>query len=319
MAEHLKLHRNELAIDIELVRNLVGRDFPEYAILPVVPLRATGSTNVQYRLGDEFLVRLPRQPGQGAVIEKELKWTRAIGKELPVDVPEIIGIGNPGFDYPEQWSIVRWIEGEHPGLYSGGGDKSSEMEPLAEDLAAVVRALRALPIPEGVSEDKSLHSSLHSYRGDPLVAYDNQMHRAIEACRKIEGLDLDLDAALRVWEEALDLPGADGTGEIAWYHGDLVRENLLLANGRLVAVLDFGGLSVGDPTVDLSGAWEMLDPSARQLFRERMGVDDAEWLRARAWGMAIACMTFAYYWNTMPGRIADRLALGRSVLEDDDR
>jgi aminoglycoside phosphotransferase (APT) family kinase protein len=129
-------------------------------------------------------------------------------------------------------------------------------------------------------------------------------------------LGLDLDACAALWTEAMALPSADDSAPPRWHHGDLVAENLLVRDGRLAAVLDFGGLSLGDPTVDLVVAWEVLDPEARGTFREEVGVDDGDWLRGRAWALAIAVMTFPYYWATMPGRCADRLALARAVLAD---
>ena len=62
----------------------------------------------------------------------------------------------------------------------------------------------------------------------------------------------------------MKLPGAAERATPRWYHGDLAAENLLVRDGALAAVLDFGGLSVGDPTVDLVVAWEVLDPPARE-------------------------------------------------------
>jgi aminoglycoside phosphotransferase (APT) family kinase protein len=112
------------------------------------------------------------------------------------------------------------------------------------------------------------------------------------------------------------LPGIAQAEATGWYHGDLLAENLLVRDGRLAAVLDFGGLSVGDPTVDLVVAWELLDPGARATFRDAVDVDDATWLRGRAWALALAVMTFPYYWTSMPARCADRLSLARAVLAD---
>jgi hypothetical protein len=105
----------------------------------------------------------------------------------------------------------------------------------------------------------------------------------IGRCRALNDFGYDLDAAERLWDEAVRLPGAKDRPAARWYHGDLTAENLLVRDGRLAAVLDFGGLSVGDPAVDLAVAWEVLDPPAREIFRRKLGVDDATWLRGRAW------------------------------------
>ncbi|MEE4282563.1 MAG: phosphotransferase, partial [Pseudomonadales bacterium] len=149
-----------------------------------------------------------------------------------------------------------------------------------------------------------------------LAEYDKYFRRTIEDCRRLQGHGLDLDKALEIWQQALSLPGAQTAGPDRWYHSDLVAENLLLKNGRLTAVLDFGGLAVGDPTIDLHGAWELFDRQSREMFRTRLGVEDAQWLCGRAWALAIALGTFSYYWTKMPGRMHDRLIMAQAVLAD---
>jgi aminoglycoside phosphotransferase (APT) family kinase protein len=112
------------------------------------------------------------------------------------------------------------------------------------------------------------------------------------------------------------LPDAGLAAGPHWYHGDLFAENLLVRDGRLTAVLDFGGLGIGDPTIDLIVAWEVLDGAARDVFRQELGVDEASWLRARAWALSLAMITLPYYWRTMPDRCAGKLAVAKAVLAD---
>ncbi len=101
---------------------------------------------------------------------------------------------------------------------------------------------------------------------------------------------------------------------MAWFHGDLLAENLLVRHGRLAAVLDLGGLGIGDPTVDLIVAWEVLDAEGRQRFRSRLGVADVAWAKARGWALIICLMTFDYYWHTVPARCAARRPMAAAVL-----
>jgi aminoglycoside phosphotransferase (APT) family kinase protein len=157
---------------------------------------------------------------------------------------------------------------------------------------------------------------LRSYRGEPPAKIDADIRAYAEQCRSLPGLDLDVDAVLEVWGAAVG-SAADGPATGAhWLHGDLLAENLLVRDGRLMALLDFGGLAVGNRAVDLVAGWELLDPPARALFRAKAGVDDQTWLMGRAWALAIAVMTFPYYWHTMPERCAGRLVLARQVLRD---
>lgn len=305
------LHRDEIPVDAELVRALVGRAMPDYAGAPVRRLASSGSTNALFRLGEEFIVRLPRQPGGSAAISKEARWLPVLRPRLPVCVPEVVGVFEPGCGYPEHWSVVRWIDGDHPVVVAAGTSVDPRRESLAKDLAGLLEALQGAEVAGEAVEDPDLRW----YRGEPLATMDQVTRENIERCRSLEGFDLDLGAAERIWGEALKLPGATDRTAPRWYHGDLAAENLLVRDGKLAAVLDFGSLSVGDPTIDLVVAWEVLDPPARELFRRQLGVDEATWLRGRAWALSITLMIW-YYWTTMPGRRAARMAAGRNVLAD---
>jgi len=311
---HSVLHDNEIPIDDNLVCKLVGTQFPHYADLPLSRLQASGSSNVLYCLGSDLLVRLPRQPGSGVAIEKEQQWLPAVSQTLPVAVPQITVLGEPAFGFTERWSIVQWIDGELPRAAGTSAAATPRRLVLASDLADVIIALRSTDIPGHAASDPSLRG----YRGRTLAEYDKYFRRTIEDCRRLQGLGLDLDKALDIWHQALNLPGAQAAGPARWYHSDLVAENLLLKNGRLTAVLDFGGLAVGDPTIDLHGAWELFDRQSREVFRTRLGVEDAQWLcgRAWAWALAIALGTFSYYWTKMPRRMSDRLIMAQAVLAD---
>lgn len=303
------MHDDEIPVDEALVVRLLAGLSPAYAGLPLRRFTSSGSTNALFRLGDDLLVRVPRQPGGTSTIEKERRWLPYVAPHLPVPVPEVVAVGSPSADYPESWSVVRFLGGGPPAL-----PRPSEppRHDLARDLAAVVVALRRLAVTAGARADPALRW----YRGDPLAELDEDLRRLLRECRELPGLDLDLDAMAAAWDDVLALPGADVVTEPHWYHGDLLAENLLAEDGRLTAVLDFGALSVGIPAVDLAVAWELLDPAARTTFREAVGVDEHEWLLGRGWALVMGVMALPYYWHTMPGRCAERLALAHAVLED---
>lgn len=294
------MHDDELMIDEDLVRSLLRRDLPAYAALPLRSLDSTGSTNRLFRLGEDHLVRLPRQPGGSATIAQEARRLPEFAANLPVAVPEVTAVGEPGFGYPERWSVVRWLDGEKPG--PGAGDVT------AADLAGVVTGLGGTEVPPEAVGDPELRW----YRGSPIAGFDADVRSRLKECRDLADLDLNLDAVETVWDEVMALPPAE-TGP-HWVHGDLLAENLLCRDGRLTAVLDFGALSVGDPTVDLICAWELLDAAGRDEFRRLLDLDDATWLRSRGWALFVAVMTFPYYWQTMPVRCADRLVMARAAL-----
>lgn len=305
------LHDNEIPISTTLVRALVDRAMPHCVDLPVRRLDSSGSTNALFRLGDDLLVRLPRQPGGSTDIAKETRWLPILRRSLPVQVPEVVGVFEPDCGYPERWSVVRWIDGEHPEVVTPATPAEPRREELAAQLAEVVYALRMAEVPSEAANDPDLRW----YRGEPLASMDDDTRQNIARCRKLPDFPLDLDAAERLWDQAMKLPGTTDRPAPRWYHGDLAAENLLMRDGGLAAVLDFGALSIGDPAVDLTVAWEVLDPPARQIFRSKLDVDEPTWLRGRAWALSLTLMIW-YYWATMPERRASRIAIGRNVLAD---
>jgi aminoglycoside phosphotransferase (APT) family kinase protein len=303
------LHDDEIPIDEELVRSLLATLSPAYDCLTLARFESSGSTNALFRLGDDLLVRVPRQPGGTVTIEKEQRWLPYVAAALPVAVPEIVAVGAPSAGYPVGWSVVRFLTGDAPGLPAT--DEPPRLD-LARDLAAVVSALRGL----AVTPESRADPALQWYRGGPLADLDEDIRRLLRECRELDGLDLDLVEAERAWDGVLALPAAHDDVPPRWYHGDLLAENLLVADGRLSAVLDFGALSVGNPAVDLVVAWELLDPAARAEFRRRIDADDAAWDLARGWALALGLMTFPYYWHTMPARCVVRLRMTHEVLAE---
>lgn len=179
------------------------------------------------------------------------------------------------------------------------------------DLARFIADLRSMPLPP----DAVGSADLTWYRGLPLADLDEDFRATVDECRLLDvARSLDLDACLRLWDRAVVGSAAAPRGA-RWFHGDLVLENLLVDDsGSLSGVLDFGGLAIGDPTVDLIVGWEALDADGRAVLRQVLDVDVATWVASRGWALLIALVTFPYYGATMPSRCADRLAMAHAAL-----
>ncbi|MDQ3167260.1 MAG: aminoglycoside phosphotransferase family protein [Chloroflexota bacterium] len=302
-----KMHADEVDIDAALVSRLVAAQFPRWADLPIMPVLSAGTDNANYRLGDDMVVRLPRIPGAVAQIEKEQRWLPRLAPLLPLSIPVPLGWGKPAQDYPWDWSIYRWLPGE---TVSGddliGGVVDGHR--LATDLAGFITALHG--IDTGGQERAGL---LASYRGEPLGLRDEATRTAIAAC---EGM-VDIGRVTVAWDAALAVPRWDDPP--VWVHGDFQPGNLLVERGRLSAVIDFGGLTIGDPAVDLIVAWNLLSAEMRETFREAIGVDDATWARGRGWALSIGLVALPYYVDTNPVLAAiSRYQIGE-VLADHAR
>jgi len=285
------MHADEADIDVPLVRRLVATQFPAWADLPVEPVASAGTDNAMFRLGADLAVRLPRIADAANAIAVEQEWLPLLAGRLPVAVPTPVGAGRPADGYPWPWSVCRWLPGENP--VAGGPTP-------AEDLAAVVTALRGIDPADAP----------RSGRGVPLATRDAPTRAAIEASHGL----VDTAAATTVWEETLRLP--EWQGPPTWAHTDLSPGNVLVADGRLTAVIDWSCAGVGDPTVDLVVAWNLLPATARPTFRAALAVADDTWLRGRGWALSIALIQLPYYQHTNPALAANSRHVITEVLAD---
>ena len=89
-----------------------------------------------------------------------------------------------------------------------------------------------------------------------------------------------------------------------WFHGDIAMGNLLVRDGALAAVIDFGTCGVGDPACDLVIAWTLFEGDSRTAFRREVGLDEATWARARGWALWKALITLVALADDSPGRRA---------------
>jgi aminoglycoside phosphotransferase (APT) family kinase protein len=279
-----KMHAEEIDTDAALARRLLAGQFPHWADLPIEPVVSYGTDHDIYRLGDRLAARLPRIGWATDQATKEAEWLPRLAPHLPLAVPVQLAMGHPAEGYPCEWSVYEWLPGEN------ANGTIDDLDQAAADLAAFVKALRrvdasdAFPRPRGA-------------RGGPLAELDGSVRRSIAKL----GDRIDGAAALRSWEESLDAPEWDG--EEVWVHGDLLPGNLLVVDGRLSAVIDFGCLNVGDPACDLQPAWNVFAGASRERYRAELGADDASWLRGRGWALFQAVVALPYYWDTNPGMI----------------
>jgi aminoglycoside phosphotransferase (APT) family kinase protein len=275
------MHADELSIDAELVRRLLAGQFPRWAELPIEPVPSAGTDNALYRLGDDLSVRLPRIRGATADVDRAHRWLPRLAPLLPVAIPEPLGRGEPAEGYPWRWSVYRWLDGENPVV-----GQLADPRALVAELARFITALRGID-----PTDAPL-----SGRGEPLRERDAPTRTAIDAVRGMVDNDIDIDAVTAAWDSALHAP--TWGGPLVWIHGDLSPGNLLVVANRLGAVIDCGGVGLGDPACDLVIAWNLLPASVRDDFRTAVGIDDAAWARGRGWALSIALIQLPYYHAT---------------------
>lgn len=291
------LHEGEIDADTTTVRALLLAQCPQWAELPLEAAGA-GTDNLMFRLGEGLLVRLPRTPGHVDALAREQRWLPLLAPHLGVRIPEPLHAGSPAAGYPLPWAVYRWIEGADaaPGL-------PLDWAAFGTGLAAFVRELRAVP-PMGASRA--------GYRGGSLHERAAAGHRSLDECAAIPGLDLDVATLRRYWEAALAT--GDPAGPPGWLHGDLRPGNVLVRDGRLHAVIDFGGVGLGFPDAEHAPLWDY-PAAAREAYWAATGLDEPTWLRARGWALAVAAAGIPYYRLTFPSFAAECVARLRAVLD----
>lgn len=292
-------NNKKLSIDETLVRHLVATQFPQWRDLPVQTVKVGGWDNRTFHLGEHMLVRMPSAERYAMKVEKEQKWLPKLAPLLPLPIPTPLAMGEPNDSYPWYWSVYGWIEGETAAIAP-----IVNICDFAASLAHFLSALQHIDPTGG-----PLPGPHNFYRGGSLMTYDAETRQAITALKgKIDG-----DAAAEVWETAL---ATSWQSSPVWIHGDVSVGNLLVQEGRLYAVIDFGGLGVGDPACDLVIAWTFFRDQARKTFRALLPLDEGTWARGRAWALWKALIVAAGLTETNPIEAAHSLRTIEEVLAD---
>jgi len=201
-------------------------------------------------------------------VYKEHRWLPVLAAQLPLPIPEPLAKGVPGNGFPRPWSVYRWIDGD-PATAEGVAD----MPGFAADLADFLVALYQIDPAGGPGP-----GTHNFFRGGPVAVYDGETQDALAA---LQG-QIDTALAAEVWQAALR---AGRQEPPVWFHGDAQPGNLLLSDGKLSAVIDFGTSGVGDPACDTTIAWTFLSGESSRIFKQRLPFDEATWVRGRGWAI----------------------------------
>jgi aminoglycoside phosphotransferase (APT) family kinase protein len=263
-------------IDLAVARTLIDAQFPEWSNLPLRQVLPGGWDNRTFRLGEQLAVRIPSSGDYATQPEKEHRWLPLFAPKLSVSIPLPVALGSASTLVPWPWTVCRWLQG------TPASDLQGELlQNLPAQLAAFLRELQAIDTSGGPV------AGAHSFfRGGHPGIYDNQARSAIAALAD----RLDAETALRIWETGI---ATSWDHAPVWVHGDVAAGNLLMHEGALRAVIDFGCLAIGDPACDLAIAWTLFDPPSREIFRRELPLDDASWERGRAWTLWKAAIVAA--------------------------
>lgn len=262
-----------------MAARLVAARFPELAGERVRALEGAGTDNHVFRIGERLVARFPKAPWAAGTAQREAAILPRF-HAAPLAVPEVYGLGEPGAGYPHAWTVLSWL----PGAPLGAGALAAP-EGEAARLAAFFRAVRDVPV------DAEFGFGVgNNWRGAPLALRSGAFEAALERLP-----DFDAGFARRLWAEAL--AAGDG-GAPVWLHGDVHPGNVLVEDGRITGVIDWGLCGVGDGACDLLSAWAMFGAGPREVFRRAMGATDADWLRGAGWALSMAVIYLPYAYES---------------------
>ncbi|WP_054311060.1 aminoglycoside phosphotransferase family protein [Mesorhizobium sp. 1M-11] len=281
-------------IDKALVRRLIAAQFPQWTDLPIRKVEPGGWDNRTFLLGDEMSVRLPSAAGYAAQVANEQRWLPKLAPHLPLPIPTPLAWGKLGEDYPWSWSIYGWLEGE-----TASEERIGDLAEFAVDLADFLAALHRIDTAGGPPA-----GAQNYFRGGSLAVYDGQTREALRLLQD----RIDTTTARAIWEEALE---TEWQHPPVWVHGDIAWGNLLVKDGKLCGVIDFGSSAIGDPACDLAIAWTLFRNESRSAFRTALPLDGGTWTRGRAWTLWKAMITV----SGQIGRSAAEIAISANVID----
>lgn len=282
--------------DVSDLTQLLRRHLPAFAELPCHELASSGTDNRLFRLGDTYLLRIPRGPEAVRPLQSEIKLLPKL-QNLPLVVPTVLAAGALNNNVP--FAVYRWIPGQ-----IAEADDLADPKQGARQLAEFLGALHKIDPSTG-----PLAGPNNNMRGVPLARLDQATLEAISVLAD----EIDVASAKDIWCHAL---GTTPAPHMVWVHGDLKSDNMLLRHGQLRAVIDWGLAGVGDPAVDYAAGLTWVSAEAEATFRECLSMTEADWLRARGWALYCAVIALSYYrGRSHPGlcahcrRILSRLGL----------
>lgn len=298
----LKNHlHTRLEIPIEVAKELVSNQFPEYANLPIKAVEPNGWDNRTFHLGKQMSIRLPSAERYAAKVSMEHEWLPKLFSQLSTPIPKPIAIGKPSKSYPWSWSIYGWIDGQSVNILSLD-DKI--LEKLAIQLAHFLKELQAIDSSNGPPPGEH-----NFFRGNSPIVYDAETRSAIDVLEEY----IDADKATSVWNLAIS---SKWVAKPVWIHGDFSAGNILVKDNQLVGVIDFGGMAVGDPSCDLVIAWTLLKGVSRDKFRSKVELDENTWNRAKGWALWKSLITLEAIVDKTSAKALEQLHIIDDILKE---
>jgi aminoglycoside phosphotransferase (APT) family kinase protein len=287
-----RIHDDEPDTSEPVVRALLRSELPNWAESPVEYLTTSGTDNAMWRIrtGEllDVVVRLPRRPGAAANVLSESELLQRIEMTeigRVVRTPRVRHVGQPHECFAHHWSVLQWIDGTD--AWTARDDlNGSALTTLAIELATTISII-------GRTDIDGVRDRAPGNRGGPLGPLLENLEKWLSSPEWNASHLLDVSAVRRLAAEALEI--IDEPVTTGFVHGDLIPGNLLVDDGHLTAIIDWGGAGRGDLAQDLAPAWAVLAPHERAAFKDAVACTDAAWIRGRTFELEHAVGGVLYY------------------------
>ena len=262
-----------------LVRALLADQFSELDATSA-RLLGEGWDNSVWVVEEEWAFRFPRREIAIPGVERELEVLPRLAPLLPVPIPEPRFVGRPSDRYPWPFFGAPLLEGREP---ADAELADQAREELGAELGHFLHIVHEVEIDAELPIDPNRRAEM-SFR----------VPRAHECLAEVEaaGIWRSPHRVGAILEAALRLPRSEAESVL---HGDLHLRHILVEDRRVSAVIDWGDVCLGDPSIDLQLVWCLLPPAGRTRFVEAYGaIDDERLLRARATALYFCAMLASY-------------------------
>ena len=275
----------EVEVDGERARALIESQFAELRGTSVREI-GVGWDNVVFLVDDRWAFRFPRRAIAIPGVEREIEVLRRLASHLPLPIPEPRWIGTPTAEFRWPWFGAPYLPGVE--LAASGLADDARVEAGAA-LGAFLRELHSPHVARLVGASLPV---------DPMRRADMGL-RIPHARRRLDevmaaGLWEQTDAVEHLLADATGLPPPPRTLVL---HGDLHARHVLVesGSGRATGVIDWGDVSAGDPSADLSIAYGAFVGPARAAFMKAYGpIDGLTELRGRVIATFLAAALLGY-------------------------
>ncbi|MEQ9315585.1 MAG: phosphotransferase, partial [Henriciella sp.] len=281
--------------DIFLIRSLVKSSFPNLADADIRLVRSGGTDNYIFRIDNDLCLRIAKRDAAiPALHQREPAALKALS-DLPLETPRFMAKGSLPDPEGWPWMICTWLHGVSMDAagHTATTEDAGRLALFLLDLQGFHKRNAAEPAPD------------NHWRGVGLAQRGEVTADAIATLSD----EFDGEALSKVWASALSADPCK-RDEQTWIHGDMHPANLVVRDGAITGVIDWGLSGLGDPACDLMAAYTVFSGKARDAFARATAASESAWMRARGWALSTAVVALAYY----RGSDAPIVARSREVI-----